>query len=138
MIPLRLRAMVCSPSIGEARSWNAYHFRDLIKAILQSPLWRKRRSLTRPGSVVLIGLFSMAGMIVDMIAARCVIVVLLPCSMDVHVAVGMLMGVLVQMFMLCATVAMGMRVEMLVKMTVLVLMLQIADGVAAPLSIGES
>jgi hypothetical protein len=89
------------------------------------------------GSVVITGFVPMTRVIVVVIAARCVIVVLLFCWVGMQVAVGMLMGVFVKMFVLCAGVAMGMRMEMLVKMAVLVFMLQTANGAAASLPIGE-
>ncbi len=89
------------------------------------------------GSVVITGFMPMTGVIVVVIAVRCVIVVLFFRVMGVHEAVGMFMGVFVKMFVLSCGVAMGMRMEMLVKMAMFVFMLQPANGAAVPLPIGE-
>lgn len=87
--------------------------------------------------LVIVGITVVPRMAVLVVASGWVVVGLASIGVPVREAVGVLVGVLMGMGVQGLSVAVGVRVQVLVRMAVLVFVLQLPDGVAAVSAVDE-
>ncbi len=87
--------------------------------------------------LVIVGITVVPWMAVLVVASGWVVVGLASIGVPVREAVGVLVGVLMGMGVQGLSVAVGVRVQVLVRMAVLVFVLQLPDGVAAVSAVDE-